>query len=145
MRNVVRFWDVFRVCRTLEAFYYTLHTHQQQNIHFQHKIKIEIFFDLIFIRFWAWFTPEKVTIFAVKSYLLLHAGKKEGVYGKNHHFFGCKSSSKSDENQVENIFIFMLQMYLLSLVIACSVWERLCDPIDSKKHQNLHCISHIPL
>ena len=29
-------------------------------------------------------------------------------YCKNHHFFGCKSSSKSQENQVENIYIFIL-------------------------------------
>ena len=86
-------------------------------------------------------------VFAVKAYLLLHAGKKDGIYCKNRHFLECKSSSKSDENQVENIliFIFMLQMYLLSLVFAGNVWERLCDPTDSKNHQNLDYISHIPL
>ncbi len=39
----------------------------------------------------------------------------------------------------------MLQMYLLSLMIVGSVWERFWDPTDSENHQNMHRISHIPL
>ena len=39
----------------------------------------------------------------------------------------------------------MLEMYLLTLVSAGSVWERFWGPTDSKNHQNLHFISLIPL
>ena len=86
-------------------------------------------------------------LFTVNALFLASVQKKVCFYCKNHHFFACKSSPKSDANQVENIliFIFMLTMYNLMLVSVESVREHFQSPTDLKNDQILRCISHNPL
>ena len=82
-----------------------------------------------------------------KSYISQHTDK-EGYFSlQEASIFQWKSIPKSYEKHAEKniIFYFMLEMYLLALVITGSVWERFQDPTDSKNHQNSHRISHNPL
>ena len=141
------FLIVFRVCRALETFPDTLHTHQHQIIHFQHKIKIKIFSTWFWYDFELDLHSKKWWFLQYKACLLLHAIKKEDVYCKNHHIFVYKSSSKSYETQVENIFnfYFMFEMYNLMLVSVERVCDRFWGPTDSKNCQNRMVIQANPL
>ena len=80
MWNTVQKLVGFRVCRTLETFPCTPRAHQHQKIHLQHEIKIWIFFDILFMCFWGWFSSKIWCFLQSKPYLTPNTLARKGVF-----------------------------------------------------------------